>query len=54
MFIHDLIYRDHDKDYRFTSALPHPVLRKLAVAVVRVSFHREATVEVVDGEEGVS
>ena len=38
-FIHDLVHRDHDKDYRSLAAFPSKAAEHLACHILRVS-HR--------------
>ena len=48
-YIHDLVYRDHDKDYRMCAAFPLKAMEHLARAVVRVDYYGNAATETISG-----
>ena len=49
IFVHDFLWRDHDKDYRALAALLLPELRRVQLHIVRVDFWGEASVETLSG-----
>ena len=51
VFIHDLVYRDHDRDYRSLAAFVAQDLEEWAVVVLRVDFYGRLAGEVVAGCE---
>ena len=51
MFAHDMLHRDHDKDFRAFAAFPLEDLKDFMIVVVRVRFNTQVIVESLVGRE---
>ena len=49
VFTHDLLHRDHDRDYRSLAAFPHPHFSEVLFYIVRVDAKGRPYTEIIRG-----